>query len=239
MKRRTAQGIAVATAALLAVACMDTTSPTSGSALALSQAFMTLPAGFTLTNNSFAGDGTTGGAFMPRMNDGGRGRGGPGHGPFDDISGHGGGQGRKQKNTQQEEEEGGKQGHAKGRRPSGLLSVLQAYRSLRLLIRADLGKQFLLAAWNGYLRFLRVRSSTSRSTAECYLATGFCCPRPPGRGQSGPVYQDAPDLGALPLRWAGNHRTAHHGSQRAMTRRPNRSRWPRRPRSGARSKAIS
>jgi len=91
MKRRIAQGIAVAATALFAVACMDMTSPSSSSsALALSQAFVTLPAGFTLTDNSFAGDGTTGGAFMPRMNDGGRGRGGPGHGPFDDISGHGG-----------------------------------------------------------------------------------------------------------------------------------------------------
>ena len=90
MKRRLAQSIALAAAGLLAVACLDTTSPTtSDSILALSQAFVTLPAGFSLTNNSFAGDGTTGGAFMPRMDDGGRGRGGPGHGPMDDISGHG------------------------------------------------------------------------------------------------------------------------------------------------------
>lgn len=91
MKKGIAQGIAVAAAALLVAACMDATSPTSSSsALALSQAFETLPAGFTLTDNSFAGDGTTGGAFVPRLNDGGHSRGGPGHGPFDDISGHGG-----------------------------------------------------------------------------------------------------------------------------------------------------
>ncbi len=88
MKRRMIQGVAIAAAALLAAACMDVTSPStsSNSALALSQAFVTLPAGFTLTDNSFAGDGTTGGAFMPRMNHGGRGN----EGPMDDISGHGG-----------------------------------------------------------------------------------------------------------------------------------------------------
>lgn len=86
MKRGMAQGIAIAAAALFAGACMDTTTPSSSdSALALSQAFVTLPAGFSLTHNSFAGDGTTGGAFMPRIEGGGRGRGGP----MDDISGHG------------------------------------------------------------------------------------------------------------------------------------------------------
>ncbi|HZK78381.1 MAG TPA: hypothetical protein VFC35_05685 [Gemmatimonadaceae bacterium] len=87
MKRRMAQGLVIAAGALLAAACMDLTSPSSSSdaALALSQAFVTLPAGFTLTNNSFAGDGTTGGAFMPRMDHGGRGH----EGPMDDISGHG------------------------------------------------------------------------------------------------------------------------------------------------------
>lgn len=91
MKKRIARGIVVAAATLAAVACMDTTSPTSSSsALALSAAFVTLPAGFTFTDNSFASDGTTGGAFTPRLDDGGRGRGGPGHGPFDDISGRGG-----------------------------------------------------------------------------------------------------------------------------------------------------
>lgn len=85
MKHRFARGMVIAAGALLAAACIDMTSPSSSdSALALSQAFVSLPAGFTLTNNSFAGDGTTGGAFMPRMDHGGR-RGGP----MDDISGHG------------------------------------------------------------------------------------------------------------------------------------------------------
>lgn len=85
MKRRFAQGVMIAAAALLSAACMDLTSPSSSdSVLSLSQAFVSLPAGFTLTNNSFAGDGTTGGAFMPRMEHGGR-RGGP----MDDVSGHG------------------------------------------------------------------------------------------------------------------------------------------------------
>lgn len=83
--KRIAQGVILAAGVLLAAACMDLTSPSSSdSALALSQAFVSLPAGFTLTDNSFAGDGTTGGAFMPRMDRGGR-RGGP----MDDISGHG------------------------------------------------------------------------------------------------------------------------------------------------------
>jgi hypothetical protein len=85
MKHRLTKGMVIAAGALLAAACMDLTSPSSSdSALALSQAFVSLPAGFTLTNNSFAGDGTTGGAFMPHMDHGGR-RGGP----MDDISGHG------------------------------------------------------------------------------------------------------------------------------------------------------
>lgn len=88
MKPGMLQSAVIAAAALLAAACMDVTSPSasSDSALALSQAFVTLPAGFTLTDNSFAGDGTTGGAFMPRMDHGGRGR----EGPMDDISGRGG-----------------------------------------------------------------------------------------------------------------------------------------------------
>lgn len=86
MKHRFAKGIVIAAGALLAAACIDMTSPSSSdSALALSQAFVSLPAGFTLTNNSFAGDGTTGGAFMPNFDHGGRGHGGP----MDDISGHG------------------------------------------------------------------------------------------------------------------------------------------------------
>ena len=87
MKMRMAQGTAITAVAMLLAACIDMTSPSStDSMLALSQAFVTLPAGFSLTNNSFAGDGTTGGAFMPRMEGGGRGRGGP----MDDVSGHGG-----------------------------------------------------------------------------------------------------------------------------------------------------
>ena len=86
MKKGLAQGALIASAALLAAACIDLTSPSSSdSALALSQAFVTLPAGFTLTNNSFAGDGTTGGAFMPAFDRGGRGP----RGPMDDVSGHG------------------------------------------------------------------------------------------------------------------------------------------------------
>ncbi len=92
MRKGMAQGIAIAAAAVVAVACMETTTPSSAdSILALSQAFVTLPAGFSLTNNSFGGDGTTGRAFMPRFDNGGggnHGRGGPGGG-FGDISGHG------------------------------------------------------------------------------------------------------------------------------------------------------
>lgn len=88
MKKGTAQLLAIATVLAAVAACsMDTTSPSSTDALNLSQAFVTLPAGFTLTDNSFAGDGTVGGAFDPHMNDGGRGHGGGG--PFSDVGGHG------------------------------------------------------------------------------------------------------------------------------------------------------
>ena len=87
MKKGTAQLLAIATVLLTAAACMDSTSPSStDAALTLSQAFVTLPAGFTLTDNSFAGDGTTDGAFVPQMSDGGRGHGGH---PFDDVGGRG------------------------------------------------------------------------------------------------------------------------------------------------------
>jgi hypothetical protein len=88
MKKGAAQLLAIAAVLSAAAGCsMDTTSPSSAdAALALSQAFVTLPAGFTLTDNSFAGDGTTDGAFVPRMSDGGRGHGGH---PFDDLGGHG------------------------------------------------------------------------------------------------------------------------------------------------------
>jgi hypothetical protein len=88
MKKATAQLFAIATVLAVLAACgMDTTSPSPGDAvLTLSQAFVTLPAGFTLTDNSFAGDGTLDGAFDPHMSDGGRGHGG---GPFSDVGGHG------------------------------------------------------------------------------------------------------------------------------------------------------
>lgn len=88
MKTGMAKGIVVVASALFVAACMDSTSPSStDAALTLSQAFVTLPAGFTLTDNSFAGDGTTDGAFIPQMKDGGRGHGNVG--PFDDVGGHG------------------------------------------------------------------------------------------------------------------------------------------------------
>jgi len=90
--KRVAQGIAAAAVAALALACIDTTSPTSEEALALSQAFATLPAGFTFTTNSFAANENVGDAFLPRMN----GEGGPGggrhpgeRGGLDRIDGHG------------------------------------------------------------------------------------------------------------------------------------------------------
>jgi hypothetical protein len=87
MKRGIAQSVMIAAATLVVAACIDMTSPSSSdSVLSLSSAFVTLPAGFTLTDNSFAGDGTTGGAFMPAFDHGGR-----GHGPpMGDIGGHGG-----------------------------------------------------------------------------------------------------------------------------------------------------
>jgi hypothetical protein len=88
--KRIAQGIAAAAVAALALACMDTTGPSSESALALTQAFATLPAGFTLTTNSFAANENVGGAFMPRMHEGPGGGGrGEGHGGLDRVDGHG------------------------------------------------------------------------------------------------------------------------------------------------------
>jgi len=93
--KRIVQGVAAAAVAALALACMDTTSPTSEEALALSQAFATLPAGFTFTTNSFAANESVGDAFLPRM-DGQGGPGGPGggghhgeRGGLDRIDGHG------------------------------------------------------------------------------------------------------------------------------------------------------
>lgn len=86
MKRGIAQSVMIAAATLAVAACIDMTSPSSSdSILSLSSAFVTLPAGFTLTDNSFAGDGTTGGAFMPAFDHGGR-----GHGPpMGDVGGRG------------------------------------------------------------------------------------------------------------------------------------------------------
>jgi hypothetical protein len=86
MKRGIAQSVVIAAATLVVAACIDMTSPSSSdSALSLSSAFVSLPAGFTLTDNSFAGDGSTGGAFMPSFDHGGR-----GHGPpMGDVGGHG------------------------------------------------------------------------------------------------------------------------------------------------------
>lgn len=86
--KKIAQGVAAAGIAALTLACLDTTGPQSESALALSQAFATLPAGFTFTSNSFAGDENAGIAFLPQM---GRGPGGGGHGGhgIDRIGGHG------------------------------------------------------------------------------------------------------------------------------------------------------
>src|SRR5215212_1143976 len=75
--KKLAQGIATAAIVALALACIDTTGPASEETLALTQAFATLPAGFTFTTNSFAGNENVGDAFLPRMNGE---RGGPGGG---------------------------------------------------------------------------------------------------------------------------------------------------------------
>lgn len=89
--KKIAQGIAAAAVVALALACIDTTGP-SEEALALSQAFATLPAGFTFTTNSFAANENVGDAFLPRMD----GQGGPGgghrhgdRGGLDRVDGHG------------------------------------------------------------------------------------------------------------------------------------------------------
>ncbi|HVD60135.1 MAG TPA: hypothetical protein VNC11_04625 [Gemmatimonadaceae bacterium] len=78
------QRTAVAGLALAAIACLESTSP-SNSLLAISDALVTLPAGFSSTDNTFpSGDGNEG-AFMPprRGHDGmgGRGMMGGGMGP--------------------------------------------------------------------------------------------------------------------------------------------------------------
>jgi hypothetical protein len=58
------QKLTVATAAVAAIACLDTTSP-SNSLLDISDALVVLPAGYTSTNNSFSFSDGTEGAFMP------------------------------------------------------------------------------------------------------------------------------------------------------------------------------
>jgi hypothetical protein len=86
------QRVGVAAIIVMAVACMDTTSP-SDSLLTLSDAFLTLPAGFTNTTNSFSSDASGSSAFFPTFNQGGggeRGRGGRGpggHGPGGGLMG--------------------------------------------------------------------------------------------------------------------------------------------------------
>ena len=79
-----AQKIVVAAIATMTVACMEATSPSDDLALSLSQAFTSLPAGFTMTNNSFASDGNVGDAFLPRMH-----RGGGRDGGLGKVGGHG------------------------------------------------------------------------------------------------------------------------------------------------------
>lgn len=91
-----AQGLAAAAIVAIAAGCSDVTAPNGDTALALSQAFATLPAGFTFTSNSFASNENVGDAFLPHMEggdgerDGGRGghRGPSGLG-LDGIGGHG------------------------------------------------------------------------------------------------------------------------------------------------------
>ena len=58
------QRTALAAIALAGVACLDMTTPSS-SVLSLTDALVTLPAGFTSTNNTFAPDTGTPDAFMP------------------------------------------------------------------------------------------------------------------------------------------------------------------------------
>jgi hypothetical protein len=88
------QRCAAAALGLTAIACLDTTTPTND-LLAISDALVTLPAGYSNTSNSFAGDSTQG-AFMPpgRGGDhhGGRGMMGGGMGP-DFLGGIGFGRG--------------------------------------------------------------------------------------------------------------------------------------------------
>lgn len=90
------QRVSIAAMALVAFACLDTTSPSS-SLLSISDALVTLPAGFSSTNNTFTSDNGTTGAFLPpeRGHDGrrgGRGMMGGGMGP-DFLGGIGFGRG--------------------------------------------------------------------------------------------------------------------------------------------------
>src|SRR6266536_1245345 len=83
---RMTQRVGVAAIMLMAVACMDSTGP-SGSLLTLSDAFLTLPAGFTSTTNSFSSDASGSNAFMPRFDGRGSGRGPGGEGPGGGLMG--------------------------------------------------------------------------------------------------------------------------------------------------------
>ena len=89
------QRCAAAALGLTAIACLDTTTPTNDF-LSISDALVTLPAGFTTTNNSFAPSDGNEGAFMApgRRGDhhGGRGMMGGGMGP-DFLGGIGFGRG--------------------------------------------------------------------------------------------------------------------------------------------------
>jgi hypothetical protein len=74
-----AQRTAVAAIALLGIACLDTTAPSD--VLSLTDALITLPAGFTSTSNSFGpGDGSVTAFMPPAQNRGGRGGPVGGHG---------------------------------------------------------------------------------------------------------------------------------------------------------------
>jgi hypothetical protein len=84
--KRMAQRAGVAAIVLMGVACMETTSP-SNSLLTLSDAFLTLPAGFTSTTNSFSSDASAATAFFPRLDGRGGGRGPGGQGPGGGLMG--------------------------------------------------------------------------------------------------------------------------------------------------------
>ena len=98
MKKIT-QGVLAIAVTSLAMACLDTTGPSAtSSSLVLSQAFSSLPAGYTFTTNSFSTNESVGDAFLPHERGGfpgERGPGGPGgrHGPpglgLDSVGGHG------------------------------------------------------------------------------------------------------------------------------------------------------